>query len=536
MKFCLRPLATILFCVLAITASFLARRAIGHDTPIVLAVSGNKAVHPASAPDLTPDTLLVKLRPDPNQPAIELTLRQFMERYNIPGLSVAVIDNYQVVWAKGFGVTAPGGSEPVTPTTLFQAGSISKPVAAVGAMWLVERGKLSLDEDVNKKLKTWKIPENEFTREQKVTLRRLMSHSAGLTVHGFPGYAVNEPVPALVQIFNGEKPANTAPIRVDFVPGSKMRYSGGGVTIEQQLMMDVTGKPFPQFMHDTVLSKIGMNDSTYEQPLPAARAAHAATGSHAGGGEVKGRWHIYPEMAAAGLWTTPTDLAKFAIEIALSKQGKANHVLSLKSAQDMLTPQIAAEGGGQHVGLAFFLDDKNPGEFGHDGADEGFQANLLMLGDSGKGLAIMGNSDSFFYIAPHLLRAVARAYDWKYVPDPVPAAHALVLIENVQGSEAAINFYKALKQGADPEYKVDETSLNTMGYHLLAQKRINEAIRVFQLNVQEYPQGWNCYDSLGEAYMNAGQKDLAIQNYEKSLALNPDNNNGKEMLKKLRGN
>src|SRR5262249_42531507 len=168
-----------------------------------------------------------------------------------------------------------------------------------------------------------------------------MSHSAGLTVHGFPGYAVNEPVPTLVQIFNGEKPANTAPIRVDFVPGTKMRYSGGGVTIEQQLMVDVTGKPFPQFIQETVLSKIVMTDSSYEQPLPAASDALTATGTYMNGKSVEGRWHIYPEMAAAGLWTTPTDLAKFRIEIALSKQGKANHVLSQKSAQEMLKPQIA---------------------------------------------------------------------------------------------------------------------------------------------------------------------------------------------------
>ncbi len=157
---------------------------------------------------LTPDTLLVKLQDDPSQPPIELTLKQFMEKYNIPGLSVAVIDNYKIAWTGAFGVTAPGGTEPVTTSTLFQAGSISKPVAAVGAMWLVEHGKLSLDADVNKKLKSWKVPENEFTKDQKVTLRRLMSHSAGLTVHGFPGYAVGAPVPTLVQIFNGEKPAN----------------------------------------------------------------------------------------------------------------------------------------------------------------------------------------------------------------------------------------------------------------------------------------------------------------------------------------
>lgn len=490
-----------------------------------------------TAPDLTQETVLVKLQTQENQPPIEVTLKQLMDTYKVPGLSVAVIDNYQIVWARGFGVTESGGSTPVTTKTLFQAGSISKPVAAAGALWLVEHGKLSLDEDVNKKLKTWKVPENDFTREQKVTLRRLVSHSAGLTVHGFPGYAVNETVPTLVQIFNGEKPANTEPIRVDFVPGTKMRYSGGGVTIEQQLMIDVTGKPFPQFMRETVLSKAGMTDSTYEQPLPPARAALTATGTRADGMSIDGRWHIYPEMAAAGLWTTPTDLARFAIEIALSKQGKANHVLSQKTTQEMLKPQIEAEGGGAHVALAFFLDDKNPGDFGHNGADEGFQALLTMNAESGRGIAIMGNSDAFFHVAPYAADAVSRARGWKSAAEPHPAIDAIALLYAMKGTQAALDAYPRLKQGTFPGFgKPNEGTLNQLGYMLLGEKKMDDAIKVLQLNVQEYPKGWNCYDSLAEAYMNSGQKDLAITNYEKSLELNPDNKNGAEILKKLKGN
>jgi CubicO group peptidase (beta-lactamase class C family) len=221
-----------------------------------------------------------------------LDIEKLMKLYNVPGLSVAVIEDYKIAWTKSYGVTEPGGTVPVTPKTLFQAGSISKPVAATGMLALVQEGKLSLDEDVNQKLKSWKVPENEFTKEQKVALRRLASHSAGLTVHGFPGYDVDEKVPTLVQIFNGEKPANTAPIRVDFVPGSDERYSGGGVTIEQQLMMDVSGKQFPALMKETVLHKIGMSDSSYEQPLPGARAALTAGGARRDGQPVHGKWHV----------------------------------------------------------------------------------------------------------------------------------------------------------------------------------------------------------------------------------------------------
>ncbi|HET9836808.1 MAG TPA: serine hydrolase [Candidatus Angelobacter sp.] len=496
----------------------------------------NKPARVASTPDIAPETVLLKIQFEQSQPPLELTLKQLMDTYKIPGLSVAVVDDYKIVWAKGFGVTEYGGSTPVTTRTLFQAGSISKPVAAVGAMWLVERGKLQLDEDVNQKLKTWKVPENDFTKDQKVTLRRLMSHSAGLTVHGFPGYAVGGPLPNLVQIFNGKKPANTAPIRVDFVPGTKMRYSGGGVTIEQQLVIDVTGKPFPQFMQQTVLSKIGMTDSSYEQPLPAGRAAQTATGTRDDGMAVEGRWHIYPEMAAAGLWTTPTDLAKFGIEIALSKHGKANHVLSQKSVEEMLKPQVVAEGdGNEHVGLAFFLEDKMPGEFGHNGSDEGFQALLTMNSETGRGIAIMGNSDAFFWVAPHVEEAVRRARGWQTVPKPHSAGEAVMLLYHMKGTQGAMEAYDRFKQGVPGYDKPNEGTLNGLGYMQLREKKIDEAIKTFQRNVDEYPKGWNCYDSLGEAYMIAGQKELAIKNYEKSLELNPENTNGAGMLKKLRG-
>src|SRR5260370_25188298 len=170
---------------------------------------------------------------------VRLDILKLMNVYNSPGLSVVVIEDYKIAWTKCYGVTEPGGTVPVTPKTLFQAGSISKPVAAAGMLALVQEGKLSLDEDVNVKLKSWKVPENEFTKDQKVTLRRLASHSAGLTVHGFPGYDVADKIPTLLQIFDGEKPADRAPTLVDFLPGADERYLEGGITIRQHRMMVV---------------------------------------------------------------------------------------------------------------------------------------------------------------------------------------------------------------------------------------------------------------------------------------------------------
>jgi CubicO group peptidase (beta-lactamase class C family) len=401
-------------------------------------------------------------------------------------------------------------------------------VAATGALYLVEHGKLSLDENVNEKLKTWKVPENEFTKNEKVTLRRLMSHTAGLTIHGFPGYDAHDPLPTLVQIFDGEKPANTAPIRVDIVPGTKEVYSGGGVTIEQQLMMDVTGKTFPSLMRELVLDKIGMTDSTYEQPLPPARAARTASGTYADGKVVHGRWHVYPEMAAAGLWTTPTDLSKFAIEIALSKHGKSNRVLSEQMTNEMLKAVL------EEAGLGLFTDKNNPGQFGHNGADEGFQAILTMNAESGKGVAIMANSDSGIAVGDILLQRVAKEYGWNYKSPGQGTVQMLVLIAKSKGAQAALQRYAELKKSPSADFKVEERTLNGLGYALLFSGQGQDAITVFRSNVQEYPESSNVYDSLGEAYMKAGQKELAVQNYEKSLQLDPKNKNAGEMLKKLK--
>ena len=326
-----------------------------------------------------------------------------------------------------------------------------------------------------------------------------MSHTGGLTVHGFPGYDFDAPLP-LVQVLNGEKPANTAPVRVDFIPGTKFRYSGGGVTVEQLLMMDVSGKPFPVLLREAVLDKIGMADSRYEQPLPPTRAAATAGGTYGDRKPVHGKWHIYPEMAAAGLWTTPTDLAHFAIEIALSKNGKSNRILSQKMTNEMLTPVL------EDAGLGFFLDKQNPGQFGHNGADEGFQALLTMNVETGKGIVIMANSDNGISVGGQLLRSVAREYGWNYkLGDDVTVE--LYLVALAKGSSVAIERYEAIKKASSADHKMDEQILNSLGYRLLSVGKTSEAIAVLQRNAQEYPQSGNVYDSLGEAYMKAVKRN-----------------------------
>jgi CubicO group peptidase (beta-lactamase class C family) len=478
------------------------------------------------------------------EPALQLDIQKLMKLFNVPGLSVAVIDNYKIVWAKGYGVTGPGASTRVTTHTLFQAGSLSKPVATAGALYLVQEGKLSLDEDVNKKLVSWKVPENEFTQQQKVTLRRIMSHSAGLTVHGFPGYDVDEPRPTLVQILDGEKPANTAPVRVTVVPGTQWHYSGGGVLVEQQLILDATRKTFPQFMRDVVFKKLDMQESSYEQPLPPACAAVAASGTSMDGKPVHGRWHVYPEMAAAGLWTTPSDLAKFSIEIALSKKGNTNRLLSKTMATEMLSPQMPRVeentwGNDQHpdrMGLGFFLGDaERPDRFGHIGDDEGFQAMMIMFGDSGQGAVIMANSQQGIRVGRFLLNNIAKDYGWNYVPPQggIGANTALFAIAQYKSTQAAFDAYEKFRTGSNPSNAVDKNTLINLGYNLFSVNKLPDAIRAMQLAVKEYPDNWNAYDSLGEMYAKADDKQRAIENYTKSLELNPNNMGGKDMLRKL---
>lgn len=343
------------------------------------------------------------------------SIQERMKHYKVPGVTIAVIQDFKIAWAKAYGVKDIETNEPVSTNTLFQAGSISKPVAAMAALKKVEQGKIALDEDINNKLTTWKLPDNDFTAKKKVTLANLLSHTGGTTVHGFPGYAPDEKIPTLSQILDGAPPANTQAVRVDFEPGTRFRYSGGGTTIAQLAIMDIEKKPYPQIAQETVLGPLKMTNSTYQQPLPDDTRKKAATGYRSDGKAVVGKIHIYPEMAAAGLWTTPTDLARFAIESQLSLVGKSNKVLSKEMTAKMVAPFLALA----PAGLGFFSEKHGAATyFGHGGADEGFRAQLLVHKDKGYGAVVMVNSDNG-QIMNEIIRGIAREYQWEdYLPRP----------------------------------------------------------------------------------------------------------------------
>jgi len=375
-----------------------------------------------------------------------MRLEDRMKHFNVPGLSIAVIENGKVAWARGYGVRDLDTKTPVNAETVFQAASISKPVTAMAALKFVEMGKLNLDEDVNKKLSSWKVPENGFTEKEKVTLRRILTHRAGLTTSGFPGYATGDAIPSVVQILDGTKPANTEAVRVDILPQSKARYSGGGFTVMQQLLVDVGGKPFPQQLHEIILKPIGMTMSAFVQPLAGPLAANASS-AHDKGKVVNGKHNTYPELAAAGLWTTPTDLARFAIELQQAAGGKSSRVLSKKMALEMLTSQ------GDEWGLGIVLQGEGAKgaegakgtqqRFMHSGSNQGFNCHMLAFKETGAGVVIMTNANSGRAVIEELVRAVANEYGWK-----TNAAPSRTVIEMpAESLSKYVGYYQSVGEG-----------------------------------------------------------------------------------------
>jgi CubicO group peptidase (beta-lactamase class C family) len=344
----------------------------------------------------------------------KLTLSDLMKQLHVPGVSIAVIHHGQIDWARGYGVAGIGGA-PVNPDTLFQAASISKPVTALIALRLAQARKFDLDVDANTYLKSWKIPPSEYDADRPVTARGLLTHSAGIGVDGFAGYAAGQPTPTLVQILNGEGPANSPPIRVEAEPGTRWNYSGGGYVILRQLLEDVSGKPFADLAQETVLLPLGMTHSTFAQPLPAT--ANAAIPYDGGGNPIGGGAHTYPELAPDGLWTTPTDLARFALEIQRALKGEAGTVLSQAAQREMLAP---GEFGGWGMGVA---TGGTPARryFWHSGSNAGFKS-MLFAYNEGEGAVVMTNSDSGEKLASNLVRTIAYEYGWpNFQPDELQA-------------------------------------------------------------------------------------------------------------------
>ena len=345
-----------------------------------------------------------------------LTLDELMQEFNVPGLSVAVVKNFDIHWAKGYGVADIETGAVVDIETLFQAASISKPVTAMAVLKAADDGIFSLDDDINTILTSWKLPVSEFTAGQSVTPRSLTSHTSGLgDGFGFPGYHPSDPTPTTVQILNGESPSNVGPVLMERPPLVAMKYSGGGVTLMQLALEDATGEPFAKLLQETVLGPIDMTQSSFEQPLSAAWDRNTARAHDEEGDAMDAKWHVYPELAAAGLWTTPTDLAKFAIEVQKSLQGRSNRVLNEITVREMLSPV-----GVGPFAVGFSIEKRGEGwYFAHGGSNWGFRAILLAHKIKGYGLVVMTNGSQGESLYKEVIQRVERAYEWDSLDEPV---------------------------------------------------------------------------------------------------------------------
>jgi CubicO group peptidase (beta-lactamase class C family) len=361
-----------------------------------------------------------------------------MAFYKVKGLSIAVVSNYKVVWAKGYGWADEAEKRPVTAETLFEPGSISKSLNAVGVLKLVQDKKLDLDKDINMYLKSWKFPYDSISKNKKITLAHLLSHSAGLTVHGFPGYDRKDQLPTLPEVLDGKQPANTPAVRSFMEPGVKFQYSGGGTSISQLIIQDVTQQPYDKFMYENVLKPMGMQNSFYSQPPPDDKVKLCATGYYQNGVAVNNKFHVYPEQGAAGLWMTPSDLCNYIIETQLAYEGRSAKVLNQEMVKLHLTPY-----NDRALGLGVFLEDRNGTTyFNHNAGNEGFSGSYYgSLDGKGNGIAVFLNNTSS-PIMYEVINSVARAYNWKNFPKAPESRKFVTVPDKVM--ETYLGVYSAL--------------------------------------------------------------------------------------------
>jgi CubicO group peptidase (beta-lactamase class C family) len=339
----------------------------------------------------------------------KMNLMDRMAYYQVPGVSIAMVDDNRITWMKGYGLRENGKSDPVSPKTLFQSGSIGKSVIATAALQMVEQESLSLDSAANLYLNNWKIPENSFTRRTPVTLRQLLSHTAGVNLPGVIGYQAGEPIPDLIQILNGMPPANTPPIVVDRVPRTKVAYSGGGYMIVQQMIIDQyrDSSTFPEIIEENIFKPADMKASQFTF-VPDTTKIEVAVGHRTTGKTVAGSWYRYPEMGMGVFWTTPSDMAKFLIQIIRAYNGLPNQLLSAEMAQNMLANHTDDQG----LGLKIGDDGKDRFYFYHRGAVEGFQTFMIAYPLKGQGVVIMTNGDEGWPLIQEIVKSISVEFRW----------------------------------------------------------------------------------------------------------------------------
>ena len=461
----------------------------------------------------------------------ETLVPRILDDAGVPGAGVAVVHQGRIVYQRGFGYADKDKKQMVGDTTGFNIGSISKTVAAWGVMKLVEDGKLELDAPVSNYLTRWQLPKSEHNASG-VTVRRLLSHTAGLSLHGYPGFGPEDTLPSLEESLSG-KTNGAGSVELIMAPGTEWKYSGGGYTLAQLLVEEITGVPFARYMRESVLRPLGMKNSDYD--LTAEILASSAT-CYDGWGNATANPR-FTAQAAAGLHTTIADLARFAAAGLSGPAGArpGRGVLRPESIALMLAAAPATDG---EYGLGYAIDSLPDGSksTGHGGANRGWHAYFTTVAKTGEGIVVTTNGDNGSAVHMQIRCAWTKwltgsfpAGDRCKKPVLLPVVRAL----SSGSGEQARDVYLHCKNNLADQYFFSENQLNRVGYQLLAHKRVADAIVIFQLNVSEYPDAFNTHDSLGEAYLLAGKRELSLASYRKSLELNPNNEHARQIIEKL---
>ncbi len=348
-------------------------------------------------------------------------LYERMEFYKIPGINISVVKNGKLVWNQAYGICDTENNKKVDTLTLFQAGSISKPIAALGILKLADQGLIDLDENVNSYLKGYKIPENEFTKNTKVTLRAILSHTAGLNVSGIEGYAHNKKLPTTEEQISGK--GNFERIVAGNEPNTTFSYSGGGYIIAQKVIEDVTGKSIEEYMHREFFEPWDMKMTTFKQPLPSKYLSNVSTGYGVDGSMIEGKWQVFPSKAAAGLWTIPSDLAKYCIELQkIYNSEKEDGILSREIIEEMFSnpysllvneeiPPALIDSPDDYWGLGpIMIGSKDNLIFKHGGSNAGFKSNYTAFVNKGDAIIIMTNGDNGYSLIYEIEKVLSDYY------------------------------------------------------------------------------------------------------------------------------
>jgi CubicO group peptidase (beta-lactamase class C family) len=346
------------------------------------------------------------------------SLEEIMIEDKVPGLCIAVINNFEIEWVKAFGIKNAETEEPVSIETMFQAASISKSLVATVVLKLVEKGLLDLDEPINSKFKNWTIPSNEFTKDNEITLKHILTHSSGINSPDGGFDREDNSAPTILQVLKGEAPAKNHPVKVEFIPGSKQQYSNHGFIILEKLVEDITGKKLNELAQEFIFKPLGMKDSLFG--YPSEEIQKRMSFSHRNGVTYEPHIGLSPHIfGCGGLITTPLDLARFALGLINAYRGAKNSILTQTIAQKMISSQVKIDPhiwfGKTSFGLGVFLDErKDTYFFEHAGGNNpGAASEMIANPNTGQGAIIMTNSlTAHNRLINSLLYTIAEEYGW----------------------------------------------------------------------------------------------------------------------------